>query len=174
MNIITIGIILSFQIIYTQMIAQTMPTNEINCFDNFEYNDSGNNLVNTYLLAMLNYKMTPHNLLGLERGTAPEAVALSNNNSEFEIEFKNRLEKWFNPNKRNAFIKVSNPFNKIVTKKSKNRRIHRVSQKGKQTPIGSNEKEKLVIEFFYESNQRGLDPEAMLISTKDYLSLERN
>ena len=83
---ITRTAVLFLLLINFQLVAQMTPDNEVNCFDNFEYNDSGNNLVNTYLLVMLNYKMTPHNLLGLQSGSAAEAVALSKNNSEFEIE----------------------------------------------------------------------------------------
>ena len=39
-------------------------------------------LINFQLVA----QMTPHNLLGLQSGSAAEAVAHSKNNSEFEIE----------------------------------------------------------------------------------------
>ena len=165
-NIITLSIILSFQIIYSQMIAQTMPTNEVHCFDNFEYNDSGNNLANAYLLAMLNYKMTPHNLLGLQSGSDSEAVALSKVNDDFELEFRSRLKKWFVSNEYNP------PIEALKQKKIsyRNRRTHRTPRR-KLKAFGSNEKEKLVIEFFYESNERGLDPEVMLISTKNYIIL---
>ena len=170
---ITRTAVLCLLLINFQLVAQSVPNNEINCFDNFEYNDSGNNLVNTYLLAMLNYKMTPHNLLGLESGSAAEAVALSKNNSEFEIEFKSRLEKWFNPNKHSAVIKILRNVKTVnhqqKNSKPSNARTRRTSPRGKLTATGSNEKEKLVIEFFYESNGRGIDPEAMLISTKEYI-----
>ncbi|MGB5436060.1 MAG: RICIN domain-containing protein [Maribacter sp.] len=172
-KIIAVLVILGVHFMNFQIVAQTMPNKEINCFDNFEYNDSGNNLANTYLLAMLNCKMTPHLLLNLRRDSAAEAVALSQNNSEFEIEFKSRLEKWFNPNKHNPVIKVLRnvkaDVNAPVTKQAQSRRTKRDLLKTELTPIGSNEKEKLVIEFFYESNGKGIDPEAMLISTKDYI-----
>lgn len=164
-KIATILLFVFIHLMNFKLAAQTMPANEINSFDNFEYDDSGNNLVNAYLLAMLNYKLTPQNLLGIENGAAAEAIALSQSNSDFEIEFKSRLEKWFNPNKHNPFIKViknakTNPLSK-KTNKSRNKR----------KPIAThfNEKDKVIIEFFHESNERGLDPEAMLISTKEYI-----
>ncbi len=171
MKIITSSILLL--LINFQLQSQKMSSNEINCFDNFEYNDSGNNLINTYLLAMLNYKMTPQNLLGLESGNAAEAVALSRSNSDFEIEFKSRLEKWFNLNKHNQVIKGLQKkkvgINKRRIQPDKNRKNQSSIQKGKMINITSNQKEKLVIEFFHESNGRGIDPEAMLISTQNYI-----
>jgi hypothetical protein len=129
---------------------------ETACFDNFEYNNSGRSNVNAYLLSMVNYYMYPNNLLGVS-GDESAAIALLQNNDEFEIEFKDRMKHWFTTKKLPRVNMKINTSIKITKKK-------KIATK----PIVSNEP---VIEFFYENNGLGYDPEAMLISTNNYIIL---
>ncbi len=139
---------------------------ETNLFDNFQYDNSGKSNINAYLLAYLNYKMTPQNLLGVPSNAA-EAKSLSRNNSEFEIEFKTRMTKLFVP--KNAPTAQSKP-RPQTTRPQTTRPIKikpNILKNIKVKPLNSAP----VIEFFYESDGNGYDPEVMLISTPKYIIL---
>ncbi len=144
--------------------------NEIACFDNFEYNNSGNSKMNAYLLAMVSYNMYPRNLLNKD-GKASEVQALLRNNDQFETAFKNRLSHWFRSKKKTGPINTvaigkKPPVKQSVTIKQPSS-IQQVNTKLNGIRIGNEP----TIEFIYENNSAGYDPEVMLISTQEYIIL---
>ena len=101
------------------------PEREIKCFDNFDYDNSGNSKVNAYLLSMIMHFMYPSALApsGFDED-APDVRRL-HNSANFEVAFRERVQHFFPENTEFKFIN-RNP-------------------------------------------QNGLDPEAMVISTDNYI-----
>lgn len=149
-------------VLLSNIMAFGQRSKELKCFDNFEYNNSNKSRINAYLLAMLNYNMYPHNLLGVDDG-AEAADSLSQNNTAFLRDFKRKMEPWFLTDK----LKTQTIGNTIsVSSTNKKNVLKKVSQ-----PLNITTTSKPVIEFMHESNGAGYDPEAMLISTDDYIIL---
>ena len=146
------------------LLAQNPPSNEIACFDNFEYNNSGNSKVNAYLLAMIVDKMYPRFLLDVPSG-ASAANPLLRNPDLFEEEFKRQLEPWFRSQKQTKITAVKpNPNSTIPNKIG-------ISKSRTQVLKNAMVNQAPVFDFITSSNNRGYDPEAMIISTKEYIIL---
>lgn len=143
-------------------IAFGQRSKELKCFDNFEFENSGNSRVNAYLLAMVNYNMYPHNLLGVENG-ASAANDLSQNNDVFLDEFIAKMTPWFQSNKLNKQI--------IGSTVGIRGAGQNVLKKTQQPIISLNKASEPIIEFISESNNGGYDPEVMIISTDEYILL---
>ena len=157
---------LFFIIFYTNQI-NAQPSNEVACFDNFEYNNSSNSKMNAYLLAMVVDKMYPRFLLNVPVGSS-EANTLLRNPELFETEFKTRLGHWF---------KTKNKTTKsLVVSKKPVRNVSLGAKTGISKTIPKTLKNALenpppVFDFITSNNNVGYDPEAMIISTKDYIIL---
>ncbi|WP_396632869.1 hypothetical protein [Maribacter sp. R86514] len=151
----------TFFILLLSTMAFGQRSKELKCFDNFEYNNSNKSRANAYLLAMVNYYMYPHNLLGVASG-ASESVNLSRHNDQFEAAFKLRMEPWFQTNRLGTIaINNSTKFSSLNGKVLK-----KVNQTQIKTP-----RQAPIIEFISETNGAGYDPEVMLISTAEYIIL---
>ena len=127
------------------------PANEIGCFKHFNPNSTGNNKTNAYLLSMLTHYVGPPALLN-RNADDPRVVALYNNNAAFKTAFERKVKPWFNtstipkiPVKVTAPTKSKRPVTKLKPKSG------------------------VTFDFVYASDEQGIDPEAMIISTSTYI-----
>jgi pimeloyl-ACP methyl ester carboxylesterase len=140
--------------------------NEIACFDNFQYNSTGNSKVNAYLLALVSHNMYPRNLLKVP-GKSSQATALLRNAEDFEIEFRTRLGHWFHTKRKTAApTAVAKPARNVSIGISAG-----ISEPTNRALISAVKNPAPIFEFLSASDERGYDPEAMIISTKNYVIL---
>ena len=124
---------------YIQLFSQ--PSNETGCMSNFNYDNTGNSKVNAYLLMMLNHFMCPHFTIDKPEDD-PLVTELHSNPQKFKEAYINKVGHYFSePAKRT----VLQP---LIPQKTIN---------------------KATFDFIAFSNGIGIDPEAMVVSTDQYI-----
>src|SRR5206468_6963431 len=92
--------------------GKSQPANEINCFQNFQYDYVGNSRVNAYLLMMLNHWMYPTAIIGTTDDNDPRVKDLHEHFDKFLLAYQKKVGHYFfNPN---TVITASVPLNTNV------------------------------------------------------------
>src|SRR5690348_3812139 len=74
--------------------ARSQPSNEINCFQYFQYDYVGNSRINAYLLMQLNYWIYPTAIVGVDDDGDPRVKALQDPN-KFLAEYRKKVAHYF-------------------------------------------------------------------------------
>ncbi|MFL5742206.1 MAG: lipase family protein [Flavisolibacter sp.] len=145
--------------------GMSQPANEINCFQNFQYDYVGNSKVNAYLLMMLNHWVYPTAIIGTPDDNDPRVKDLHDHADKFMTEYQKKVGHYFfNPN---AVITVSAPLNTSVQLSPA---IQKTSITETTTPTTTLSLNRPAIfkPVFYNGGN-GYDPEAVVISTDKYI-----
>ena len=146
-----IALAMSLVLMFQSTSSFSQPANEIRCMDNFDFDNKGNSKVNAYLLMMINHFMYPHFTINKPEED-PAVTTLHMNPQKFKEAFVDRVEHFFSaPTKTNLTIKKD-----VVTR----------MPTGPLTLQGNKDVE---FDFIAMSNNVGVDPEAMVISTPQYI-----
>lgn len=145
--------------------ASSQPTNEIGCFSNFDYDNSGNSKVNAYLLSLLTHFNYPTVLLNNENEFDDEVMEMFSDKNVFLRAFKKKVQHYF----------PAAPILKSVSTSGISN-ISTVNNAGSLTTIrdlqaggGTSTSTGAYITMIDANNGKGYDPEAVIISTKDYI-----
>src|SRR5688572_21203485 len=75
--------------------AYSQPANEVGCFSNFDYDNSGNSKVNAYLLGMLTHFNHPSVLLNNENQFDDEVMEMFSDKNVFLKAYKKEVQHYF-------------------------------------------------------------------------------
>lgn len=128
--------------------AVAQPSNEVGCMSNFEYNDAGNSKVNAYLLMMLNHFICPHFTINKPEDD-PKVTELHLNPQKFKEAYEDKVGHYF--------FEPGTTVRSLSTSITKERSAKITTTK------------KAEFDFINMSNGLGIDPEAMVISTDQYI-----
>lgn len=144
--------------------ARSQPSNEINCFQYFQYDYVGNSKPNAYLLMMLNYWVYPPAIIGVDDDNDPRVKELHNNPDKFLVEFRKKVAHYFfDPNKPvTPILKnvVLSPTFKTAVSKTTTTTSDLTTATVNRPPA---------ITFVHYNGGNGYDPEAIVISTDKYI-----
>jgi len=144
----------------TTISCVAQPANEINCFQYFQNDNTGNSRVNAYLLMMLNHWVYPSNLLNIADENDPRVKELHSNGAKFLAEYQKKVGHYFyTPSKLATPIvtKVSSP--NITGSLSAENPIN-VGTLPTNKPAN--------FSFVNYNGGNGYDPEAVVISTDKF------
>ena len=139
------------------------PANEINCFQNFQYDFVGNSRVNAYLLSLLAHYVYPPNLLNTDNDDDPRVKHLHDDPVAFLSAFQQKVGHYFfNPNA--IIVGSSAPTTTLNTTLLKpavpvNNKVN--------LDLPSNHP--AAFSFVNYNGGNGYDPEAAIISTDKYI-----
>ena len=144
--------------------SQTPPANEVGCMSNFDYDNSGNSKVNAYLLGMLTHWNHPTVITGIDNEFDRKVMEMFSVKSVFMNAYKGKVAHYF---------PVTSTLKPVSQTTINN--IGTINNAGSVTAIrdvqsgGNSSASGAYITMVDANNNAGYDPEATVISTKDYI-----
>jgi hypothetical protein len=153
-----------FLLLFILVKAQSQPANEINCFQNFQYDYVGNSKINAYLLMMLNYWVYPPAIIGIDDDNDPRVKDLHEHPAKFLVEYKKKVGHYFyNPG---MVLTASAPISTVIQPNVTLQKDLITSVQGAGTTSLNRPADFTFVNY---PGGNGYDPEAVVISTDKYI-----